>query len=107
MEEQMVEDQILELENGSQYLLLDEFDFEGKRYFYTIGYDEETGYDENDYLFFEHGLDENKEEYVEKIEDEKMYKKLLAYELATTFANDPQLRPIIEAQLKLEQEGSE
>ncbi len=106
MEEQMVEDQILELENGSQYVLLDEFDFEGKRYFYTIGYDDENGYDENDYLFFEHGFDENKEEYVEKIEDGNLYKKLLAYELATTFADDPQLRPILEAQIKYEEEGS-
>ena len=106
MEEQIVEDQFLELDDGSRYLLLDEFDFEGKRYFYTIGYTEEEGYDENDYLFFEHGLDENKEEFVEKIEDDALYKKLLAFELATTFAQDPQLRPILEAQLELE-EGSE
>ena len=35
-----------------------------------------------------------------------MYKKLLAYESVTTFADDPQLRPILEAQIQLE-EGSE
>ena len=106
MEEQYVEDEILSLEDGSEYVLLDEFDYEGKRYFYTVGYDEENGYDTEDYLFFEHVFDENNEEYVEKIDNKRgYYKKLLAYELGTTFAEEPELRKMVEEQIKLE-EGS-
>jgi len=81
-----IEDEILELDDGSRYVLMDEFDFEGKRYYFTVGYLED-GYDPKLVAFFEH-IVEGEDEYVEKVNDQKLYKKLLANEATISATND-------------------
>lgn len=98
-----VEDQILELDDGNRYVLMDEFDFEGKRYFFTVGFLEE-GYDFNKILFFEHGV-EGDEEFVEEVKNNKLVKKLLAYELSSSVADEPELSKALMKELDIEEDS--
>lgn len=66
---------IVTLENGQEYLLLEELDYEGKNYLYAVRtLDDETPTDE--YLIFE-SMKENDEEFLKVVSDKELYDALI------------------------------
>ena len=70
----MKERDVITLEEGLDYLIVKEFEFENQTYFLAMGIDEENIYTE-DHCFLTVGEDE-KGEYVEEVEDKELLNKL-------------------------------
>lgn len=96
----MMETNYLQLDNGEEYVLVDELTYEDKNYFYTLGFDskkDEINYEK--FMFFWHGEDEEGEFVEEVNNDNDLFKKLLALELLSAFSDNPEVREAIEKQL--------
>lgn len=70
----MKEKDVITLDEGLDYLIVKEFEFEDKTYYLAMGIDEDNIYTE-DHCFLTTGSDE-KGEYVEEVEDEELLNKL-------------------------------
>lgn len=77
----MQERDVITLSEGLDYLLVKEIKHENEKYFLAMGIDQDNLYIE-DHCFFKVLKDENNEEYLEEIEDEKLNKIL--YLIITT-----------------------
>ena len=90
-----VSDDILELDDGSKYVVVQKFVYEGKEYFFTCGY-VEGGYNVEDYQFFEIGEDDEGE-YVEAVYDKGLEKTLIGCVVADFVEEDPELAKQVQA----------
>lgn len=73
----MKKDTIITLENGKEFILLDETVEDGKKYFFSVGYSSVENKTSNDYKFFEEIIN-NDEIYIQEVVDENLIKILLA-----------------------------
>lgn len=81
-----VED-VITLDNDAKYLLLEEIEYKENKYFFAIGVYDNQEFDYSDYLFFLAGEDEEGE-YVEKVENNVVYRDLLTILVADQATED-------------------
>ncbi len=74
----MKKDSVITLENGKEYILLDSTIYEGKNYFFAVGYEKNENKATNEYKFFEE-QNSNGEVYIQEVVDIELTKILLAH----------------------------
>ena len=89
-----VEDQILELDDGSKYVIVDTVSYENIKYYFAFGYLED-GYNIEDYQFFRIDGD-----FVEAVYDEKLTQTLVACVIADNINDNPVLSEKLELAVK-------
>ena len=94
-----VEDQVLELDNGKKYVIVDTISYENIKYYYTVGYLED-GYNVDDYQFFK--IDG---EFVEEVTDDNLIKMLIGCVIADNINDHPELYESLEKAAKLIEES--
>ena len=70
----MKERDVITLDEGLDYLIVKEFEFEKEKYYLAMGIDDENIYTK-DHCFLTYGKDD-KGEYVEEVEDKELINKL-------------------------------
>lgn len=92
--------EILTLDNGAEYAILDEFEYNGANYLFTVGVNENTNeVDLEDFLYFSQGFDQDGE-FVEPLKDKKLFRELVLYQMTTELCEVPEYRKAFEDKLK-------
>lgn len=86
----MKESDIVTLSDGERYILLNEIDYEGKKYFTAVEVLEDNTFNSENTVFFEHVVEDG-EDYLEDVVDEEIINVLLMYNLhEVADAEDPE-----------------
>ncbi|MDE5540039.1 MAG: hypothetical protein K2J20_06090, partial [Bacilli bacterium] len=77
---------VITLENGKEYVILDIVMYENEKYLYCIGIDKEEK-PTKEYIYLK-GIEENGQFYIEEVDDEKVLKAIIALFTANYLANE-------------------
>lgn len=72
----MMEGDVVTLDDNSQYILINETELDGRKYFSALQLDNNGKFDKDSLIFFEHVM-ENDEDFLEDVQDEEI-KQILA-----------------------------
>lgn len=102
----MKEQDVITLDDGKQYLLLDELIYENKRYFFSVEVDKKGITQEEKGGIFLKATKENGEEYVEIVESTILLEKLFTIEsVSMAMQFNPDYRKEIDKLIEKEQKG--
>ena len=112
-EDNMKEQDVITLDDGKEYLLLDELQYENKKYFFAVEIDEKGVTQEDKGGIFLKATKENGEEYVETIDSPTLLEKLYTIDkvsyirFASVYRNFENLEEFIEEVKKIEKRGNQ
>lgn len=102
----MKEQDVITLDDGKQYLLLDELIYENKKYFFSVEVDQKGVTQEDKGGIFLKATKENGDEYVEIVESTLLLEKLYTIEsVSMAMQYNPDYRGKIEKLIEEEQKG--
>ena len=102
----MKEQDVITLDDGKQYLLLDELEFEKNKYFFSVEIDKKGVTQEEKGGMFLKAIEENGEEYVEVVESVLLLEKLYTLEsVSLAMEYNPYYREKVEELIEKEQKG--
>lgn len=102
----MKEQDVITLDDGKEYLLLDELKYENKKYFFSVEIDEKGVTQEDKGGIFLKATKENNEEYVEVVESPILLEKLFTLEsVSMAMQYNEDYRKEMERLVEKEQKG--
>ncbi|MBQ8193399.1 MAG: hypothetical protein IJZ46_04960 [Bacilli bacterium] len=102
----MKEQDVITLDDGKEYLLLDELQYENKKYFFAVEIDEKGVTQEDKGGIFLKATKENGEEYVETIDSPTLLEKLYTIEsVSMAMQFNPEYQESIAKIIEDEQKG--
>lgn len=102
----MKEQDVITLDDGKEYLLLDELKYENKKYFFSVEIDEKGVTQEDKGGIFLKATKENNEEYIEVVESPILLEKLFTLEsVSMAMQYNEDYRKEMERLVEKEQKG--